>query len=117
MGSVGVFLFLRGLLAAKYGVGTVSLTLYDHQAVLALAYFSMYCFRFSGRVTEEVARVAVQALSAVHACNLLDGDVEARNIMVVRAIEPSECQSARRVDRKERAYQVLILSNRLRCAE
>lgn len=46
-------------------------------------------FWFSGTVTEEVATAALQALGAVHACNLLHGDVEARNIMVVRGTQPS----------------------------
>lgn len=42
-----------------------------------------------GTVTREVAAAALQALGAVHACGLLHGDVEARNIMVVRGTEPS----------------------------
>uniref|UniRef100_A9U1C1 Predicted protein n=1 Tax=Physcomitrium patens TaxID=3218 RepID=A9U1C1_PHYPA len=42
-----------------------------------------------GTVTEEVATAALQALGAVHACGLLHGDVEARNIMVVRGGQPS----------------------------
>lgn len=42
-----------------------------------------------GTVTEEVAIAALQALSAVHAGKMLHGDVEARNIMVVRGAQPS----------------------------
>jgi tRNA A-37 threonylcarbamoyl transferase component Bud32 len=40
-------------------------------------------------MTEEVASAALQALGAVHACELLHGDIEARNIMVVRGTQPS----------------------------
>lgn len=36
-----------------------------------------------------MASAARQALGAVHACKLLHGDVEARNIMVVRGTQPS----------------------------
>lgn len=49
----------------------------------------MIGFWFSGTVTREVAAAALQALGSVHACGLLHGDVEARNIMVVRGTEPS----------------------------
>jgi tRNA A-37 threonylcarbamoyl transferase component Bud32 len=49
----------------------------------------MFCFWISGTVTEEVATAARQALAAVHECKLLHGDVEARNIMVVRGTQPS----------------------------
>jgi serine/threonine protein kinase len=49
----------------------------------------MYCFWLSATVTEEVGTAALQALNAVHARNLLHGDVEPRNIMVVRGPQPS----------------------------
>lgn len=42
-----------------------------------------------GTVTEEVANAARKGLDAVHKCKLLHGDVEARNIMVVRGTQPS----------------------------
>nr|PNR28417.1 hypothetical protein PHYPA_029009 [Physcomitrium patens] len=42
-----------------------------------------------GTVTEEVANAALKGLDAVHKCKLLHGDVEARNIMVVRGTQPS----------------------------
>ena len=43
---------------------------------------------FSVAVTQEVKTAALEALDAVHECGILHGDIEARNIMVVRGKQP-----------------------------
>lgn len=43
---------------------------------------------FSVAVTQELKTAALKALDAVHACGVLHGDIEARNIMVVWGKQP-----------------------------
>uniref|UniRef100_A0A7I4E818 Protein kinase domain-containing protein n=1 Tax=Physcomitrium patens TaxID=3218 RepID=A0A7I4E818_PHYPA len=74
-------------------------------------------------VTQEVETAALDALDAVHACGLLHGDIEARNIMVVRGKQPpvrildfgfSRVTSSKKLQEAERVRLEYLLAHMMK---